>query len=80
MIPHTLVLEPPLACLQDLQRLLVLSPADGRGAAPRLACAAAVPAGLGHQQHGAAAAWANGNKTKFYPYVPTQAQVLTELD
>src|SRR3989454_36555 len=34
MIPHTLVFEAWPACLQDLQWVLVLRPADGGGAAP----------------------------------------------
>src|SRR4030095_14254012 len=43
------------ARLQDLQRLLVLRPADRRGTSPRPARrAAAVPARLGHQQRRAA--------------------------
>ena len=55
MIPHTAGARARPACLQDLQRLLVLRPADRGGAAPRPARrAAAVPARLGHQQRGAA--------------------------
>src|SRR4029077_14663042 len=43
------------ARLQDLQRLLVLRPADGGGAAPRPARrAAALPSRLGHQQRATA--------------------------
>ena len=66
MIPHTLVLEPGLACLQDLQRLLVLRPADGGGAAPRPARrAAALPSRLGHQQRGAANRLGEGREGEF---------------
>ncbi len=65
MLPHTLVLEPGAAYLQDLQRLLVLRPADGGGTPPRSARrAAALPPRLGHQHHGAASSLGAGREGK----------------
>ena len=49
MIPHTIVLEPGLGHLQDLQRLLVLRPADAGRAPSGPSCRdQEMPAGLGH--------------------------------
>ena len=70
------------ARLQHLQRLLVLRPADRRGAAPRPpGGAAALPPGLGSRPTPQLrAAWAAGDKARFYPYGKSWAEVFAEQD
>ena len=81
MIPHTLVLEPGLRRLHDLQRLLVLRPPDRRGAAPGSARrAAACRPDWDISSAEQRTAWANGDKARFYPYGKTRAQVLSERE
>ena len=76
MIPHTIVLEPGLGHLQDLQRLLVLRPAHSGRAPSGPACR--------HQKcrpdwdittPELKAAWQQGRKELFYPYGKTLAKL-----
>ena len=80
MVPHTLVLEPG-SNLLGLQRVLVLRPPHGGGAAARPARgAAALPPDWDLSDPALRQAWAAGEKTRFYPYGKTWTQVFAEQD
>ncbi len=70
MIPYTLVLEPGLDRLQDLQRILVLGPPHhGRFAPGPARRNQKVPSRLGHHRRRTQSrAWQRGETDRFYPY------------
>jgi hypothetical protein len=79
----TLVLEPGLRIYRiqtrSLERLLVLRPAHGGGtAAGPLQHAAAVAAGMGHQQRGAADSLAERRGSEVLSVRETQAQAFAD--
>jgi hypothetical protein len=79
MIPHTIVLEPSLVIYRIYNGLLVLRPADRRGAAPGSARSdLEMPGRLGHHDAGAQSRMGAGSQGALLPYGKSYARAIAE--